>query len=147
MTDGPEPRTLGLTCTFPASLERVYRALTDPTTLVRWWGPAGFTTPEIDFEPAVGAAYRLGMQPPEGERFYLVGEFLEVDAPTRLTFTFRWEDPDPDDRETVVRVSLDAVDGRTRMSLWQGPFVTDARLVLHRNGWTDSISKLTELLS
>ena len=44
-------------------------------------------------------------------------------------------------------MSLDAVDGRTRMSLWQGPFATDARLALHRNGWTDSISKLTELLS
>ena len=147
MTDTPEPLTLALTCTFPASLERVYQALTDPTALVRWWGPAGFTTPEIDFEPGVGAGYRLGMQPPEGERFYLVGEFLEVDAPTRLTFTFRWEDPDPDDRDTSVRVSLDMVDGRTRMSLWQGPFATDARLALHRNGWTDSLSKLTALLS
>lgn len=146
MTDTPGPLALELVWTLGASRERVFKALTDPAALVEWWGPSGFTTPEIEFDPKVGASYRLGMQPPVGEPFYLVGEFLEVFAPTRLTYTFRWEDPDPDDQETIVRLSLQLVAGRTRMSLWQGPFVTEARLALHRRGWTDSLQKLSELL-
>jgi uncharacterized protein YndB with AHSA1/START domain len=146
MTDAPGPLVLELTCALDASCERVFKALTDPAELVKWWGPSGFTTPETEIDPRVGGRYRLGMQPPDGELFQLEGEFLEIEAPTRLAYTFRWEDPDPDDLETVVRLSLQAVAGRTRMSLWQGPFATEARLALHRSGWIDSLQKLTHLL-
>jgi uncharacterized protein YndB with AHSA1/START domain len=128
-----------------ASPERIFQALTDPAELVKWWGPSGFTTPEISFDPRVGGSYRLGMQPPDGTLFHLAGEFLEVRPSTRLAYTFRWEEPDPDDQVTVVTLSLDAVAHRTRLSLWHGVFATPARLELHRSGWTDSLQKLCEL--
>jgi len=44
------------------------------------------------------------MQPPEGDRFYLTGEFREVDPPARLAYTFIWEYPDPDDVEMLVEL-------------------------------------------
>lgn len=86
------------------------------------------------------------MQPPDGDLFHLSGEFLEIDPPNRLIFTFRWEEPDPDDRETVVMLSLDAVGDATEVLLSQGEFATKARLALHRSGWTDSFEKLRELI-
>lgn len=147
MSDTSRPLVLELTCALGASAERVFTALTDPAELPKWWGPSGFTTPEIWIDLKVGGGYRLGMQPPDGELFHLVGEFLEIDAPTRLAYTFRWEDPDPDDVETVVRLSLEAEGSGTLVSLWQSPFATDARLALHRAGWTDSLQRLTELLT
>jgi uncharacterized protein YndB with AHSA1/START domain len=146
MRDASRGLVLELTWTFGASRERVFTALTDPAELAKWWGPSGFTTPEIWLELKVGGRYRLGMQPPDGELFHLVGEFLEIDAPARLAYTFRWEDPDPDDVETVVRLSVRAEAGRTLLSLWQGPFATEARLALHRSGWTDSLQRLTKAL-
>ncbi len=146
MTSASGPLVLELTCTLDASRERIFTALTDPAELVKWWGPAGFTTPEIEIDLSIGGGYRLGMQPPDGELFYLVGEFLEIELPSRLAFSFRWEEPDPDDRETVVRVSLDAVADLTRLSLWHGAFATEARLALHKSGWTDSLQRLSELL-
>lgn len=146
MTRASEPLVLELTCTLDASRERVFEALTDPAELVKWWGPSGFTTPEIEIDPKVGGSYRFGMQPPEGELFHLAGEFFEVDPPTRLAYSFRWEEPDPDDRETLVRLSVDAVAERTRLSLWHGTFATEARLALHRSGWTESLEKLSEIL-
>lgn len=36
------------------------------------------------------------MQPPEGNLFHLQGEFLEIDVPRRLVYSFRYEEPDPD---------------------------------------------------
>lgn len=126
-----------------APRERVFHALTRPDELAAWWGPRGFTTPEIRLDLRVGGAYRFGMQPPDGDLFHLSGEFLEVEPPRRLAYTFRWDEPDPDDRETVVRLTLDDVDGGTRVSLAQGEFATEERLALHRGGWSDSLDKLS----
>lgn len=131
---------------FEATMERVFEVLTEPTELAKWWGPHGFTTPEIHLDLRVGGSYRLTMQPPDGESFHLSGAFLEVHPPDRLSFTFRWDEPDPDDRETVVVLSLDSAAGATTVSLSQGEFATEGRLDLHREGWADSFDKLDGVL-
>jgi uncharacterized protein YndB with AHSA1/START domain len=127
---------------FNAQREQIFRALTEPSELAEWWGPHGFTTPEIELDLTVGGGYRFTMQPPEGSPFHLAGQFLEIDAPNRLVYTFRWEEPDPDDRDTVVTLSLQAIDDATTVMLSQRGFATEARLALHRGGWTDSLEKL-----
>ena len=100
----------------------------------------------MDLDLRLGGRYRFTMRPPEGEAFHLAGEFLEIDAPSRLVYSFRWEEPDPDDRTTTVTLSLRDLGEATEASLIQGEFATDARLELHRNGWTDSFDKLGRLL-
>ena len=131
---------------LPASRERIFRALTEPAELAAWWGPLGYTVPDIDVDLRVGGRYRFTMEPPDGEPFHLCGEFLEIDEPSRLAYSFRWEEPDPDDRTTVVTLSLLEVGQATELSLRQGEFAMEARLALHRDGWTDSFTKLRELL-
>jgi uncharacterized protein YndB with AHSA1/START domain len=131
---------------FHAPSERIFALLTEPAELTKWWGPHGFTTPEIELELSVGAGYRYTMQPPSGDAFHLSGEFLDIDRPQRLAYTFRWEEPDPDDRETVVILSLHAVGQATEVSLSQGEFATKERLALHRSGWTNSFEKLSDAI-
>jgi uncharacterized protein YndB with AHSA1/START domain len=138
---------LDLKRVLPAPRAVVFRACTDPGELAKWWGPNGFTAPSVDFDPRVGGSYRIAMQPPEGDLFHLSGEFREVDPPARLVYTFRWEDPDPDDQETMVTLSLLDLGESTELSLSQGPFATEARLALHRGGWTDGLGRLEELVS
>ena len=87
------------------------------------------------------------MQPPEGDLFHLSGEFREVDSPSRLVYTFNWEEPDPDDRETVVTMSFREIDGSTELVVTQEGFATEERLELHVGGWNDSLDRLEELLS
>jgi len=127
---------------LPAAPSAVFHAFVDPDELAKWWGPAGFTIPSLSFPARVGDSYRIEMQPPAGDRFALTGEFQEVDPPVRLAYTFRWEEPDPDDVETLVRLSFRDLGDSTEVSLAQGAFKTEARLGLHRNGWTDSFDKL-----
>jgi uncharacterized protein YndB with AHSA1/START domain len=138
--------SLDLKRVLPAPRPVVFQACSDPRELAKWWGPAGFTAPSVDFHPQVGGSYRIAMRPPEGDLFYLSGEFREVDPPARLVYTFRWEDPDPDDRETVVALSLRDLGESTELVLSQAPFSTEARLALHRGGWADSLSRLEEVV-
>jgi uncharacterized protein YndB with AHSA1/START domain len=144
---GNEQRfVLELARVFEAPAEQVFGLLTEPGELVKWWGPHGFTTPEIHIDLRVGGSLRFTMQPPGGEPFHLSGEFVHIESPTRLEFTFRWDEPVPDDRETVVGLSLEPVDRRTKVTLTQGDFATEERLELHRNGWSDSFDKLGAVL-
>ena len=139
--------TLEITRVLPAARSVVFEAFSDPNELARWWGPAGFSTPSLELQARVGESYRIEMQPPQGDRFYLTGEFRVVDPPGRLAYTFVWEDPDPDDIDTVVDLSYRDLGGSTEVALRQGPFKTEARRRLHRDGWTDSFDELEHVLS
>lgn len=132
---------------LPGAPPVVFAAFTEPNELAKWWGPEGFTTPSMEFDPRVGTTYRIEMQPPEGDSFHLTGQFGEVDPPTRLAFTFIWDPPDPDDIETLVRLSFGDLGGSTEVALTQGPFKTETRRALHLDGWTNSFNKLERLIS
>lgn len=144
---GSDALTLEMKRVLPATSTLVFELFTDPNQLARWWGPEGFSTPNLEFDPRVGESFRIEMQPPESDAFHLTGEFREVDPPTRLAYTFRWAEPDPDDVETLVDLSFRDLGESTEIVFTQGPFKTEARLELHRNGWTDGFDKLEELLS
>jgi uncharacterized protein YndB with AHSA1/START domain len=115
--------------------------------LRNWFGPAGFTVPKLRFDPVGGAEYRLSMKPPEGEIFHIRGSFRVVEAPRRLAYTFVYEEPDPDDRETLVSLTFEPADSGTCLVLDQGPFETEPRRQLHRVGWTETLGRLTRHLS
>ena len=139
--------TLHLERVLPASPEQVFEACIDPAKLADWWGPSGFTSPSLLLDVREGGRYRITMQPPEGESFHLRGEFREIDRPRHLVYTFVWEEPDPDDQETLVTLSLlDHAEGAS-VVLDQGPFKTQARHALHETGWTDSFERLETVLA
>ena len=137
---------LRLERTLPAPRSAVYKAMTDPGELAKWWGPHGFTAPSVEFDPEVGRGFRIAMQPPDGDLFHLSGEFLDVEPPGRLAYSFRWDPPDPDDRETVVTLLLEDRGEATEVRFSQGEFATEERRALHEAGWTDSFERLEQVL-
>lgn len=142
-----EEPTVRLERTLPAPRDAVWRALTDATALQAWWGPSGFTAPTVEFEPKPGGTYRIAMQPPGGELFHLSGTFREVEPPARLAYTFVWDPPDPDDRETLATLDLEDRGDETGVRLTQGGFATEERRALHEAGWSESFDRLREYLA
>jgi uncharacterized protein YndB with AHSA1/START domain len=147
MTTDRQDYALRLARDIAARCERVFAAFVDPEQFRDWWGPAGFTVPSLDLEAVEGRDYRVAMQPPDGELFHLRGTFREVEEPRRLVFTFAWEEPDPDDQETVVTLLFEPAAAGTRIVLAQGPFRTEARLELHRQGWSETLDRLERSLA
>ncbi len=83
----------------------------------------------------------------DGDLFYLSGEFREVNSPARLAYTFRWDPPDPDDRETVVTLALKDLGEATELVFAQGTFATEERRALHEQGWRDGLDRLEEFFA
>jgi uncharacterized protein YndB with AHSA1/START domain len=125
----------------------VFGAFVDPQSLSEWWGPIGFTVPRVDLDARAGGRYRIEMQPPEGDRFLLYGEYREVERPGRLAYTFTWDPATADDQENLVALTFQPVNGGTRLILDHGPFRTDERYKLHEAGWTDTLDRLETWLA
>jgi uncharacterized protein YndB with AHSA1/START domain len=142
----PDELRLCLEKDLAAPPERVFAAFVEADQFRQWWGPKGFTVTRLRFDVAENAAYRITMQPPDGDAFHLGGTFRVVEAPARLVFTFAWEEPDPDDRETLVTLTFTPAGEGTRLVLNQETFKTKARWDLHRDGWTETLERLEAFL-
>jgi uncharacterized protein YndB with AHSA1/START domain len=86
------------------------------------------------------------MQPPDGDVFHIRGTFRAVEPPRRPIPSFIYEEPDPDDQETLVTLAFEPTDPGTRIILDHGPLKTAARLELHRQGWTETLERLERSL-
>ncbi len=81
------------------------RAWTEPDQIRQWWGPGEFTCPKAEVDLRPGGSYRLAMQPTAGEAFIVGGTYREVEPPTRLVYTWRWEmGPAADGSESLVMI-------------------------------------------
>jgi uncharacterized protein YndB with AHSA1/START domain len=119
-----DAQQVAITHVFDAPIGNVFRAWIDPDEVAAWYGPAGMRTPreQVQIDPRVGGRFELTMVSLDGEREYSIGyEIVELSPPELLVLR---SDPMPEagkDASTTVRVALEDLDGRTRMTLTDGP--------------------------
>ncbi len=82
--DPVSDRELATSRVVPAPRERVFRALSDPARLARWWGPKGFTNTFHEFDLRPGGRWRFDMHGPDGARYPNESVFVEVAPPERV---------------------------------------------------------------
>ena len=73
---------------FAAPRDRVFRAWTEPGDLAMWWWP---WNPTITDDLRPGGAYRYTADHPKGGTIAISGEFLVVEPPARLVYTWVWD--------------------------------------------------------
>lgn len=133
---------------FRASPDRVFRAWTQPVALREWWCPAGWVAGEIDIDLRVGGRYRIAMVRADNPALGVSvgGRFLEVRAPDRLVYTWRWEGAFADMPETLVTLELHGSADETLLTLRHDKF-TDANLrQQHRSGWLAACDRLERVM-
>jgi uncharacterized protein YndB with AHSA1/START domain len=69
---------------FPATVEQVFAAISDPQRLNRWWGPAGFTNTFSVCEFKQGGRWSFIMHGPDGHNYPNENVFAEIDAPHKV---------------------------------------------------------------
>ena len=77
--------------TFDAPRELVWKAFMDPTLIPRWWGPLGTTATVVEMDVRVGGTWRYISHAPDREDVAFYGEYLEVDPPNRIRWTFMFD--------------------------------------------------------
>jgi uncharacterized protein YndB with AHSA1/START domain len=144
-----EDLTLHITRIFDAPRPLVFKAWTDPNHLARWWGPRGFTLPSCKAEFRPGGSYRYHMRGPEGDDHYSQGVFREIREPERIVMAGCWADAagNPTSKETIMTVTFEDLDGKTKLTLHQAFFESVTSRDAHNSGWNSSFDCLAEYVA
>lgn len=131
---------------MPATPEEVFDEWVDPDALVEWMCPRPSRCVAITVEPYVGGRVRFDVEDPDG-LVLITGQFLDVDRPNLLRFTWShsgWADPTV---TSVVAVTFEPHgDDETLMSIEHSLLPAEA-YDDHEHGWTLTAEQLVAVLA
>jgi len=134
MPSTTETFTVERELTIAARPETVWSLLVEPSEQSKWWG-----TP-LDFEARPGGPFRVEVIPGH----VASGEFVEVDAPRRLVYTFGWEGEGnlvPPGSSTI-EIELAREGDGTRLTFVHSGLPTEEQQGSHAHGWDNYLGRL-----
>src|SRR5579864_1110642 len=94
------------TIDIQASPEQVFAVWTDPQQLLAWWGDdETYQTTHRECDLRIGGKWRSRGKSKDGTTFSVEGEYLRVDPPSHLSFTWSY-DWGPGESPTVVELEF-----------------------------------------
>jgi uncharacterized protein YndB with AHSA1/START domain len=124
--------------------ERVFEAWLDSESLAQWMRPGSCTHATVSVDPRVGGRFRIVMERATDACHEHHGEYLAIEPPSRLSFT--WISHATDHQPTVVTVEFHERGDGTELVLTHRRLASKA-IEGHRQGWTDIVRLLDEALT
>jgi uncharacterized protein YndB with AHSA1/START domain len=120
-----------------ASPETVWEFLVDPEKAVRWWGQA------MSFDARPGGAWQMDVTRTHSAS----GEFVEVDRPHRLVYTWGWAPGTPEQElvppgSTTVEIVLEPRGTGTLLRLKHTGLPNSESAAGHAAGWDHYFGRL-----
>jgi uncharacterized protein YndB with AHSA1/START domain len=146
--------------TFNASVEKVFKAWTDPEKLMQWYAPDGCTIYFKKIKVEVGEQFHSCISNPEYGDCWCIGVYKEIVENAKIVFTLINADENgkpinPTDigmspdwpGETLVTVTLTEEDGKTKLQLRQ----TVSQAVAQKTGaypsWLQMLNRMEVVLN
>lgn len=136
--------TLVVRRTIAASAERLFGAWTDPEQLRAWWGPADVVCTHAEVDARVGGRYRIGNTLADGNVVFIVGEFVAVEPPRRLVYTWSIEGEEAAPIERVT-VRFDPRGEETEVIVLHERITDAPTRDAHRAGWEGCLDGLVAI--
>jgi uncharacterized protein YndB with AHSA1/START domain len=136
---------------FECDAPTLWDAWTDARALVQWFGPPDWPAIEFTSDFRIGGRWHATLRSPaDGTLLQQAGEYLSIDAPRLLRFSFRWLSDHHEDGPgvpTIVEVRLTPITGeRTRLELRHLNLASDRSTRGHRDGWRGTLQRLLRYL-
>ena len=136
----PQTTTVRLERLLPAPVGEVFAAWTDPALMADWLAPSGRA--EVESDLRVGGRFRVTMID-DDMRIEHTGEYLVIDPPHRLSFT--WQSQYTGGVSQVDIVLADR--GATTWIVLSHTRLPEQTRSSHRGGWTAMLERLATLLT
>jgi uncharacterized protein YndB with AHSA1/START domain len=131
--------------TYPASVERVFKAWTDANQLGQWFAPTDDYTTKATVDLQVGHEYRIAITHKGGNVHIILGTYRLIDPPRKLVYTWRWEGGPMAD--TLVTVDFAPEGEATKVTITHEQFVNTEDRDKHNEGWNGCLNRLQRTLT
>jgi len=140
------PRAAVVRRVLPAPPDVVFDEWLDPVGMTEWMCPRPARAVKIMLDPSVGGALRIDIED-SGASLYVTGQFIELERPRRLRFTWSWSDWADATVQSEVRVLLeDHGAGQTLMTI-EHQQLPPEQVDSHQRGWGAIAGQLAGALS
>lgn len=145
----PGRQDIVMTRVFDAPRDLVFKVVTDPNLIPKWYGPRQFETIVDHAEIRPGGRWRFLNRDAEGNEYAFKGVYHDLVAPDRIVQTFEFEGmPGHVSLETLT---LEEVDGKTKyvsVAVFQSVEDRDGMAQSGmQEGATETLDRLAELLA
>jgi uncharacterized protein YndB with AHSA1/START domain len=142
MTDAT---TLRIERAYQAPAQAVFDAWTSEEVLRRWFhAELGWETADAEVDLRIGGAVRVVMRDPDKDaRYGGGGHYTEIDPPTRLAFTWIWDD---NSTRTLIELDFEESDGITTVRFTHSGLWNEDAVRSHQDGWSRCFANLQRTL-
>jgi uncharacterized protein YndB with AHSA1/START domain len=124
---------------------RVFQALVDREQVVQWWGQRGvYRCTQFDADLRTGGRWRSAGVGPDGGSFEATGEYLEIDPPRLLVYT--WMASWTGDVKTKVRWELEPTKQGTLVRIRHSGLAAHPEMANSYRGWPRMLGWLQAFL-
>ena len=155
-----DARTLRIERRFDAPRELVFDAWTRPEYLMQWYAPHGCTVHIAKLDARPGGRFHFCIRNPSFGDCWCVGAYREIVRPERIVYTLATADSEGNEiepvqaghdprwpRETLVRITFEAVRGGTKLTLEQSVSEALAKHTGAHPSWLQMLDRLDALLA
>jgi uncharacterized protein YndB with AHSA1/START domain len=143
----PGRPTARLSRRFLHPREKVFRAWSDPALVIRWFGGADDSPIKVTMDCRTGGGYQIVFS----EASRIEGEYLAVEKPARLVFSWRHvqtlddgaEKPTP---ESLVTVTFEETGGETELTVLHERLSSEAGRAGVSARWLECFDTIDTLL-
>lgn len=127
-----------------ANRTRVFDAFASADALAKWFTPdAGISLEVIDFDFVPQGTFRLRFTMPDGTRPVVGGQYLVIDQPDQIVFSWVWEAPDIHAGiQTQVSVRFIEHGNQTEVVITHDWLPSREACDRHAQGWQGTLGRL-----
>ena len=121
--------------TVKCSPEKAFEAWTDPEIMFKWFMPPGMGL-KLNLDAREGGTYRFEVQRGPDDEFGCSGSYTVFEPPSRLAFTWHWDESSFDTGVSLVEIEFNPVPEGTELVLTHSKLQSEVSEVRHTEGWT-----------
>jgi len=164
MNTEPEKRDLVFTRVFDVPVEQVWKAWVEPELVMRWWGPAGFTSPSARMDFRQGGTSLVCMRAPKelgGQDMYNTWTYRKIVPNESIEYILSFADKDgnivdpaaigmPPGTPTDVRnlvTFTDLGDGKTELTVTEFDWTVGQMMEMSKMGMEQCLDKMAAIFA
>ena len=130
---------------FNCSTQQLFNWMVKPNLLTKWFGPKHLSTGIIESDLKVGGNYRIELLKDQGNTFFIEGQYIEIDEPSKLVFSFKYKGLPHTPPDSIIKIIIEEIESSvSKLSLIQKFEMIPTDMENRLRAWENMFEKLNK---